>query len=124
MVWAKELSKYDIRSVALAPGFIDSPLTRHIPKEVRSAVIDKQISISSPDISVAFEYISRAGGAAVIIVTISTYQGIISIDTNRAAEIVKYACPCACAAGGACPAFRAFQLSMLFQPAVNSWVLG
>lgn len=43
VVWSKELSKYGIRSVALAPGFIDSPLTGKIPKDVRSAVMDKQI---------------------------------------------------------------------------------
>lgn len=39
VVWAKELSRYGIRSVALAPGYIDTPLTRNIPEEVRGRII-------------------------------------------------------------------------------------
>jgi 3-oxoacyl-[acyl-carrier protein] reductase len=39
VVWAKELSRYGIRSVALAPGYIDTPLTAHIPEKVRSRII-------------------------------------------------------------------------------------
>jgi 3-oxoacyl-[acyl-carrier protein] reductase len=39
VVWAKELSRYGIRSVALAPGYIDTPLTGKIPEDVRSRII-------------------------------------------------------------------------------------
>jgi len=39
VVWAKELSRYGIRSVALAPGYLDTPLTRKIPEEVRKRVV-------------------------------------------------------------------------------------
>lgn len=39
VVWAKELSRYGVRSVALAPGYIDTPLTRNIPEDVRSRII-------------------------------------------------------------------------------------
>jgi 3-oxoacyl-[acyl-carrier protein] reductase len=39
VVWAKELSRYGIRSVALAPGYIDTPLTRNIPEEVRNRIM-------------------------------------------------------------------------------------
>lgn len=34
VVWSKELSGYGIRCVALAPGYIDTPLTRNIPEGV------------------------------------------------------------------------------------------
>lgn len=43
VVWAKELSKYGIRSVALAPGYVDTPLTRNIPVEVRDRITSTQI---------------------------------------------------------------------------------
>ena len=39
VVWAKELSRYGIRSVALAPGYLDTPLTRKIPEDVRNRII-------------------------------------------------------------------------------------
>jgi len=39
VVWAKELSRYGIRSVALAPGYLDTPLTRKIPEGVRNRII-------------------------------------------------------------------------------------
>jgi 3-oxoacyl-[acyl-carrier protein] reductase len=39
VVWAKELSRYGIRSVALAPGYLDTPLTRKIPEEVRNRIV-------------------------------------------------------------------------------------
>lgn len=45
VVWAKELSKYGIRSVALAPGYIDSPLTRNIPEGVRKRIVSTQIPL-------------------------------------------------------------------------------
>ncbi len=38
VVWAKELSRYGIRSVALAPGYLDTPLTRNIPEEVQKRI--------------------------------------------------------------------------------------
>jgi 3-oxoacyl-[acyl-carrier protein] reductase len=41
VVWAKELSRYGIRSVALAPGYINTPLTAQIPEKVRSRIIPK-----------------------------------------------------------------------------------
>lgn len=34
VVWSKELSRHGIRTMALAPGYIDSPLTRNIPKDI------------------------------------------------------------------------------------------
>lgn len=45
VVWAKELSGYGIRSVALAPGYIDSPLTGNIPEEVRNRILSSQIPL-------------------------------------------------------------------------------
>jgi 3-oxoacyl-[acyl-carrier protein] reductase len=39
VVWAKELSRHGIRSVALAPGYLDTPLTRKIPLEVRNRIV-------------------------------------------------------------------------------------
>jgi len=39
VVWAKELSRYGIRSVALSPGYIDTPLTRNIPEDVRNRIM-------------------------------------------------------------------------------------
>lgn len=43
VVWSKELSRYGIRSVALAPGFIDTPLTRNIPEGVRDRIVSSLI---------------------------------------------------------------------------------
>ncbi|MGD2125550.1 MAG: SDR family NAD(P)-dependent oxidoreductase [Desulfobacteraceae bacterium] len=43
VVWSKELSRYGIRSVALAPGYVDTPMTRNIPEEIRSRIISLQI---------------------------------------------------------------------------------
>jgi 3-oxoacyl-[acyl-carrier protein] reductase len=43
VVWAKELSKYGIRSVALAPGYVDTPLTRNIPEDVRDRIVSAEI---------------------------------------------------------------------------------
>jgi 3-oxoacyl-[acyl-carrier protein] reductase len=45
VVWAKELSRYGIRSVVLAPGYIDTPLTGKIPDEVRGR-INQQIPLA------------------------------------------------------------------------------
>lgn len=45
VVWSKELSRYGIRSVALAPGYIDTPLVRNVPGEVRSRVVSSQIPL-------------------------------------------------------------------------------
>jgi len=45
VVWSKELSGYGIRSVALAPGYIDTPLTRNIPEEIRSHIVTSQIPL-------------------------------------------------------------------------------
>ena len=45
VVWAKELSRYGIRSVALAPGYIDSPLTGNIPEEIMSRTVSSQIPL-------------------------------------------------------------------------------
>ena len=42
-VRAKELSRYGIRSVALAPGYMDTPLTRNIPEEIRHRIVSSQI---------------------------------------------------------------------------------
>lgn len=39
VVWAKELCRYGIRSVALAPGYIDTPLTGQIPEEVQNRIV-------------------------------------------------------------------------------------
>ena len=39
VVWAKELSRYGIRCAALAPGYLDTPLTGKIPEEVRKRII-------------------------------------------------------------------------------------
>lgn len=38
VVWAKELSRYGIRCAALAPGYLDTPLTRKIPEAVRKRI--------------------------------------------------------------------------------------
>ncbi|MDY7034866.1 MAG: SDR family NAD(P)-dependent oxidoreductase [Thermodesulfobacteriota bacterium] len=43
VVWSKELSRYGIRSVALAPGFIDTPLTKKIPEGVRERIVSSLI---------------------------------------------------------------------------------
>jgi len=39
VVWAKELSRYGIRCAALAPGYLDTPLTGKIPEAVRKRII-------------------------------------------------------------------------------------
>ena len=46
VVWAKELSGYGIRSVALAPGYIDAPLTRNIPEDIRNRTIIPKIPLA------------------------------------------------------------------------------
>jgi 3-oxoacyl-[acyl-carrier protein] reductase len=43
VVWAKELSKYRIRTVSLAQGYVDTPLLRNIPSEIRSCVVSSEI---------------------------------------------------------------------------------
>ena len=43
LVWAKELSRYGIRSVALAPELIDTPSARNIPENVRRRLISSKI---------------------------------------------------------------------------------
>jgi 3-oxoacyl-[acyl-carrier protein] reductase len=43
VVWAKELSRYGIRSVALAPGYVDTPLTRNIPEAIRQKIVSSDI---------------------------------------------------------------------------------
>ena len=39
--WAKELGKYNIRSNAVAPGFITTPMTEKMPPEVLAGMRDK-----------------------------------------------------------------------------------
>jgi len=43
VVWAKELSRYGIRSVAVAPGYVNTPLTRNIPEEIRQRLVTSEI---------------------------------------------------------------------------------
>ena len=45
VVWAKELSKYKIRTASLAPGYVDTPLLRNIPSEIRSRVVSSEIPL-------------------------------------------------------------------------------
>jgi 3-oxoacyl-[acyl-carrier protein] reductase len=45
VVWSKELSGHGIRSVALAPGYVDTPLTRNIPEKIRGDIISSQIPL-------------------------------------------------------------------------------
>lgn len=46
VVWAKELSRYGIRSLAVAPGYTDTPLTRNIPEDIRNRVLIPQIPLA------------------------------------------------------------------------------
>lgn len=46
VVWAKELSRYNIRSVAVAPGYIDTLLTRNIPEDIRNRILIPQIPLA------------------------------------------------------------------------------
>jgi 3-oxoacyl-[acyl-carrier protein] reductase len=38
-VWARELGKYNITVNAVAPGFIDTEMTQHMPEKVRESMI-------------------------------------------------------------------------------------
>jgi len=38
VTWAKELSRHGIRVVALAPGYIETEMTRSIRKDVRAKI--------------------------------------------------------------------------------------
>jgi len=38
---AKELAQYNITVNALAPGFIDTPMTRAVPEKIRNMILDR-----------------------------------------------------------------------------------
>ncbi len=39
VTWAKELSRYGIRVVAIAPGYIETEMTEHIPDRVKEKIV-------------------------------------------------------------------------------------
>lgn len=40
VTWAKELSKYGIRVVAIAPGYIETEMTENIPEKVKEKIVE------------------------------------------------------------------------------------
>jgi 3-oxoacyl-[acyl-carrier protein] reductase len=45
VVWSKELSRYGIRSVALAPGYVNTPFTMNIPEDILNNIVSSQIPL-------------------------------------------------------------------------------
>jgi 3-oxoacyl-[acyl-carrier protein] reductase len=45
VAWAKELAQHRIRAVALAPGYLDTPLTRNIPPKFLEIIMSDQIPL-------------------------------------------------------------------------------
>ena len=40
LVWARDLSRYAIRCVGVAPGFFDTPMTAHLPPDLVEELVD------------------------------------------------------------------------------------
>jgi len=80
-VWARELGKYHIRVNAIAPGFIDTEMMRHIPEKILQGMIGRTPlgRMGQPeDVANAYLWLASDGASFISGIVLSVDGGVVT----------------------------------------------